>query len=283
MSNRKAGASPGVLIYHGIDPRRAAIVKACVLASSSAGNSIFLATEKTRILVDAGINRKETFARLAAIGEDPERLDAIFITHEHTDHISGLPVISRALGGRVPVFATHQTAPLLDWGNSPPPPLETFQAGAAFDFRDLRVQSFTLPHDATDPVGYTFRAQGIKIAIATDLGYLPESVRFHLRGAHFLLLESNHHPELLKVGPYPWHLKQRILSRNGHLSNDAACDYIASELPEETQWLVLGHLSEQNNTIWEAELSARQALKRRGLEPRLVVVEPRRQSEVFLL
>ncbi len=254
-----------------------------MLASSSAGNSIFLATERTRILVDAGINRKETFARLAAIGEDPHKLDAIFITHEHSDHIAGLPVISRALGGRVPVFATRLTAPLLDWGGSEPPPLETFQAGAAFDFRDLRVQSFTLPHDAADPVGYTFTAQGIKVAIATDLGYLPDSVRHHLRGAHFLLLESNHHPELLKVGPYPWHLKQRILSRVGHLSNDAACEYIASELPDETRMLVLGHLSEQNNTVWDAELCARQALRQRGLEPRLCVVEPRRQSEIFLL
>lgn len=254
-----------------------------MLASSSAGNSIFIATEKTRILVDAGINRKETFARLAAIGEDPARLDAIFITHEHSDHISGLPVINRSLGARVPVFATRITAPMLDWGGSPPPPIETFQAGAAFDFRDLRIQSFTLPHDAADPVGYTFIAEGIKIAIATDLGYLPDSVKYHLRGAHFLLLESNHHPELLKVGPYPWHLKQRILSRNGHLSNDAACEYIARELPAETQMLVLGHLSEQNNTIWEAELSARQALRQRGLEPKLVIVEPRRQSELFIL
>lgn len=254
-----------------------------MLASSSSGNSIFLATEKTRVLVDAGINRKETFARLAAIGEDPQRLDAIFITHEHSDHIAGLPVIVRRLETRVPVFATQLTAPLLDWGDSPPPPVETFQAGAAFDFRDLRVQSFTLPHDAADPVGFTFTAQGIKIAIATDLGYLPESVKHHLRGAHFLLLESNHHPDLLKVGPYPWHLKQRILSRLGHLSNDAACDYIASELSGETQMLVLGHLSEQNNTIWDAELSARQALRLRGLDPKLVVVEPRCQSEIFQL
>ena len=126
-------------------------------------------------------------------------------------------------------------------------------------------------------------APGDKLAIATDLGYLPESVKHHLRGAHFLLLESNHHPELLKVGPYPWHLKQRILSRVGHLSNDAACEYIAAELSAETQMLVLGHLSEQNNTIWDAELCARQALRRRGLQPKLVVVEPRQQTEIFLL
>ena len=253
--------------------REAAIVKVCVLASSSAGNSTFIGTDRTRILVDAGLNRKETFLRLAAIGEDPARLDAIFITHEHSDHVCGLPVISRALGGRVPVFMTHLTAPALDWGIGAPPPLELFQAGARTDLGDLAIQSFTIPHDTVDPVGFTITAQGIKISIATDLGYMPDNVKWHLRDSHFLLLESNHQPELLKVGPYPWHVKQRILSRKGHLSNDAACEYIAEELPAEVQMLVLGHLSEHNNTIWDTELGAVQALEKRGLKPRLLVAE----------
>jgi len=253
-----------------------------VLASSSAGNSTFIGTEKTRILVDAGLNRKETFARLALIGEDPARLDAIFITHEHSDHIVGLPVISRALKGKVPVFMTHLTAPAIEWEGTPPP-VQTFQAGARMEFGELSIQSFTIPHDAADPVGYTVSACGFKVSIATDLGYLPDSVKFHLRESHFMLLESNHHPDLLKVGPYPWHIKQRILSRKGHLSNEAACEYIAADLPNEIQTLVLGHLSEQNNTIWEAELCAVQALGRRGLTPRLIVAEPRKQGEVFLL
>ncbi len=195
----------------------------------------------------------------------------------------GLPVICRALGGRVPVFVTDLTAPALDWGGRPAPPIETFRAGAKTELGGLDVQSFTIPHDTVDPVGYTVTAQGIKISIATDLGYLPENVKFNLRDSHFLLLESNHHPELLKVGPYPWHIKQRILSRKGHLSNDAACEYISSELPSEVQMLVLGHLSEQNNTIWDTELGAVQALERRGLAPRLVVAEPKRQGEIFLL
>lgn len=258
------------------------IIKVCVLASSSAGNSTFIATAKTRILLDAGLNRKETFARLAAIGEDPSKLDAIFITHEHSDHVCGLPVIGRALGLKVPVFMTHLTAPTIDW-NGAASPVELFQAGARIEFGDLSIQSFTIPHDSADPVGYTITAGGIKVGVATDLGYIPDSVKFHLRDSHFMLLESNHHPDLLKVGPYPWHVKQRILSRKGHLSNEAACDYIANELPGELQMLVLGHLSEHNNTVWEAELAAKQALEMRGLAPRLLVAQPRVQSEIFLL
>ena len=112
---------------------------------------------------------------------------------------------------------------------------------------------------------------------------MPDSVKFHLKGANFLLLESNHDPETLKVGPYPWHIKQRILSRKGHLSNQAACDYIAAELSSETHTLVLGHLSETNNDIWNAELCAKMALEQCGLTPRLIVAEPRRLSEIFQL
>lgn len=234
------------------------------------------------MLIDAGLNRKETFARLEAIGEDPKRLDAVFITHEHSDHIAGLPVIMRSLGPKVPVFLTEMTAPLLDWGTVQSC-VHTFQAGSSIEIGDLVVASFTIPHDAADPVGYTVCANGVKISIATDLGYIPENVKYNLRDSHFILLESNHHPELLKVGPYPWHIKQRILSRRGHLSNDAACEYIANDLPAEVKTLVLGHLSEQNNTVWEAELGARQALQHRGLEPLLVVAEPRKQSQLFHL
>lgn len=262
--------------------RRPPIVKLCVLASSSAGNSLFLSAGRTRILIDAGLNRKETFARLAAIGEDPATLDAIFITHEHSDHVAGLPVILRKLGPRLPVFLTHLAAPTIDW-NGVTAAVETFQAGSAIEFGDLSIQSFTIPHDSIDPVGYSIRAEGIKISVATDLGYLPENVKVNLRGSHFLLLESNHHPELLKLGPYPWHIKQRILSRKGHLSNGAAGEYIASELPSEVETLLLGHLSEQNNTIWDAELTARQALERCGRSPRLVIAAPRKQSEIFQL
>jgi phosphoribosyl 1,2-cyclic phosphodiesterase len=191
-------------------------------------------------------------------------------------------VLCRGLAQKVPVYLTHLTAPTIDWGATRPP-IEAFQAGARIDLGDLAIQSFTIPHDAVDPVAYTIETAGVKLSIVTDLGYLPDSVKYHLRDTHFLLLESNHHPELLKVGPYPWHIKQRILSRKGHLSNQAACAYISQELPENVHTLLLGHLSEQNNNVWETELGAKQALAERGCTARLVVLEPRRQSELFQL
>jgi phosphoribosyl 1,2-cyclic phosphodiesterase len=250
-----------------------------VLASSSAGNSFFLAMGRTRILVDAGLSRKEIYARLAAIGEDPAHLDAILVTHEHCDHVSGLPALARGLKTR-PVFLTHLTAPVVDWAGKVPP-LEEFQAGARFEVGDIAVQSFTIPHDAVDPVGYTFTCGGIKVGVVTDLGYIPESVKYHLQGSHFVLLESNHDLDMLKVGPYPWALKQRVLSRKGHLSNDLVSEYIRAELPVEVGTLVLGHLSENNNHPAIVEMTARQALAERGVTPRLVVATPRLRTEVF--
>jgi len=200
------------------------------------------------------------------------------VTHEHTDHVAGLPALARWL--KKPVFLTHVTAPLIDW-NGASPVVEEYQAGARFDIGDLTVQSFTIPHDAADPVGFTFRTEGIKIGFVTDLGYMPDSVKYHLQGSHFLLLESNHDLEMLKVGPYPWAVKQRVLSRKGHLSNDSACEYIRTELPAEVTTLVLGHLSENNNHPAIVEMTARQALEERGSEPKLVVAAPRRPTEAF--
>ncbi len=255
-----------------------------MLASSSAGNSIFIASPSTRILIDAGLNRKEILARLEVIGEDARRLDAIFLTHEHIDHVAGLPVLTRTRGMRAPVFATRGTAQGIDWDGSEPE-LVIFQAGAGLEVGDLLIQSFTIPHDAADPVGYAVTAGKTKLSIVTDLGYLPENVTWYLRDSQFILLESNHCPEMLRVGPYPWHLKQRILSRKGHLSNDAASEYIAAAegLPKETETLVLGHLSETNNSPWHARIAAQQALERCGKKVRLVIAEPRKQSELFQL
>src|SRR4051794_40226740 len=154
---------------------RRTIVKFCVLASGSSGNAALLATENTRILVDAGLSMRELRKRLAAIGESLEAIDAIIITHEHSDHVSGLPVLARAKAVRAVIYMTHLTAPAIDWGENQPTRLEAFQAGAAFQIGDIEVQSFGIPHDARDPVGYCFEAEGVRVGIATDLGYIPES------------------------------------------------------------------------------------------------------------
>ena len=197
-----------------------------MLASGSSGNAALLATENTRILVDAGLSMKELRRRLAAIGEDLASIDAILITHEHSDHVAGLPVLARSRDVRAAMYLTLLAAPAIDWGETEPPRLEPFQAGASFQIGDIHVQSFSIPHDARDTVGFCFIAQGVYIGVVTDLGYIPENVKYHLRRTDLLLLESNHDLDMLKVGPYPWSVKQRVMSREGHLSNLGMSDYL---------------------------------------------------------
>lgn len=249
-----------------------------MLASSSAGNSTLVASGRTRILVDAGLSRKETFERLARIGVDAESLGAILITHEHTDHVNGLVAIAKKLN--IPVYISRLTAPQIDWGDYAPR-LEMFQAGSSFPIGDIEVTSFTVPHDAADPVGFCFHVDGLKVGIVTDLGYLPDSIKVHLQGVNALLLESNHDLEMLKVGPYPWPVKQRVMGRKGHLSNDAVSDFIRDDLDASATTLILGHLSEHNNHPEIVRLVASQALEGRALFTKLAVAEPGRQTEVF--
>jgi phosphoribosyl 1,2-cyclic phosphodiesterase len=257
------------------------ILKVCILASSSSGNSVFVATDRTRLLVDAGLSRREVRKRLAAIGEDLAALNAILITHEHSDHVSGLVPLSKGLNDkRVPVYLTQKTAPFIEWAESTPV-VETFQAGCGFTIGDIDIASFTIPHDAADPVGYTLTSQGIKVAIATDLGYVTDSLRVHLRGSDLVVLESNHDLEMLRVGPYPWPVKQRVMSRRGHLSNEVAAGFIKDDLDTRVSTVILGHLSEHNNHVELVRNLAMKALNGRALWTRLVVAEPGVQSEVF--
>ena len=252
-----------------------------MLASGSSGNAALLATEKTRILVDAGLSMRELRKRLASIGEMLESIDAIIVTHEHSDHVSGLPVLARAKGLRAVIYMTRLTAPAIDWGETAPVRLESFQAGAAFQVGDIEVQSFGIPHDAIDPVGSCIEAEGVRVGIATDLGYVPDSIKFHLRRTNVLLLEANHDLDMLKVGPYPWSVKQRVMSRVGHLSNLHMSDYLTQDLDTCTANLILGHLSEQNNHPAIVQMVATDALEQRGLQTRLSIAAQQTPSEVF--
>jgi len=268
-------------VYSGVSWGRRAIVKFCVLASGSSGNAAWLATDKTRILVDAGLSMKELGRRLAAIGESLESIDAILVTHEHSDHVSGLPVLARNKSLRATVWMTRLTIPGIDWGEKGPRRLEPFQAGAGFQIGDIAVQSFGIPHDAVDPVGFAFEAQGVRVGIATDLGYIPESIKYHLRRADVLLLEANHDLDMLKVGPYPWSVKQRVMSRVGHLSNLVMSEYLALDLDSCTSRVVLGHLSEQNNHPEIVRMIATDALERSGCHAALSIAAQRAPTEVF--
>lgn len=256
------------------------IVKFCVLASGSSGNVSFVATNRTRILIDAGLSFRELQRRLALIGETAEAFDAILVTHEHSDHVSGLLRFARKLKLKTPIFVSKLTYPTIDWENTPVP-VEQFQAGTDWTVGDIHIESFTIPHDAVDPVGFRFCAEGVRVGVATDLGYMPDSIKYRLQGCQAVLLESNHDIEMLKVGPYPWVVKQRVMGRNGHLSNGVVCDYLESEFDCATQTLILGHLSEQNNHPEIVRMGAAQSLERRGLATQLVVAEQNNPTEVF--
>lgn len=186
----------------------------------------------------------------------------------------------KASDGKLPVYLTHGTARFIDWGESTPV-FEAFQAGCGFSIGDFAIASFTIPHDAVDPVGFTLSAEGIKVAIATDLGYITDSLRVHLRGVDMLVLESNHDLEMLRVGPYPWSVKQRVMSRRGHLSNEIAAEFIERDLDTSVSTLVLGHISEHNNHPELVRNLAAKALDGRALFTKLFVAEPGIQSEVF--
>jgi len=230
-----------------------------------------LETERTRLVVDAGLGKKETLRRLAALEQRLDRLDGILISHEHTDHIGGLPQIARLW--RATVYLTEPTHEevqrLLPEGlGKRIDRIEHIRPGQRFTVGDIEVAAFSVPHDAIDPLGFTFHANGAKVSLVTDLGYLPELVKHHLRDSDCLILESNHDLEMLKVGPYPWHVKQRVMSRTGHLSNHSVCEFLADAggFDGRARLLVLAHLSENNNNPDVVRICAEEALGQRPAE-----------------
>jgi phosphoribosyl 1,2-cyclic phosphodiesterase len=255
-------------------------VRISVLGSGSRGNSTLVATERTRLLLDAGFSKKETCARLASVGETADGLDAIVISHEHTDHIQGLRSVALSL--RVPIYVSRATREAIRWD----PRLEAFEhfrAGEKFAIGNIEITPFTVPHDAADPVAFTLEAEGVKIGVVTDLGYIPEVVKQHVRGCQCLIFESNHDLEMLRLGPYPWYVKQRVMSRHGHLSNHATSEFLSSDYDGAAAVLVLAHLSENNNHPELARLSAEEALARHNgaARPELHLASKSLPSPVF--
>jgi phosphoribosyl 1,2-cyclic phosphodiesterase len=315
-----------------------------VLASGSKGNSAVVSGGHTRILVDCGLSCRELFRRMKLVDEEPETLDAIVITHEHSDHVGGLAVTARKLG--IPVYFTEGThrawmrwlsprkqmtyaqwleqtrlqaaerqaeadataeegepdesdlveaevlrkapeesasgakapddsddlmrglRPVPSTSQQPSrkddptwlPSVEFFAAGEPFEIGDISVSPFTIPHDAADPVGFVFQTQGVRMGFATDLGYISPNVKAQLKDLDLLLLESNHDLEMLRDGPYPWAVKQRVLSRVGHLSNEAAAGFLEDGYDGQAAYVILAHLSESNNLPELARVTAERAL-----------------------
>jgi phosphoribosyl 1,2-cyclic phosphodiesterase len=217
----------------------------CMLASGSKGNATYISNGDTSILIDAGLSGVELQRRLVSRGLAPENLDAIIVTHEHSDHVQGVGVLSRRF--KLPVYINQKTQQAsarlgrLYETNS-------FECGRTFHINNLTVHPFSISHDAEDPVGFTIGQNGATIAIATDLGIATSMVKEHLKHCSLLILEANHDSQMLENGPYPWPLKQRIKSRTGHLSNTSSKILLEELQHENLKHVILAHLSEINNT-----------------------------------
>ncbi|HSO19167.1 MAG TPA: MBL fold metallo-hydrolase, partial [Desulfosarcina sp.] len=235
----------------------------CMLASGSKGNCIYIGAGDKALLVDAGLSGREIERRLGQRHLSPDGLQALVVTHEHTDHIRGVGVLARRY--RLPVYISAETesAALSQLGRLPC--IRYFRAGASFSVPPFTLHPFPVSHDAADPVGFTISRNGCRIGIATDLGVATGLVKDYLKDCHLLVIEANHDPDMLINGPYPWPLKQRIKSRNGHLSNDAAEDLLRAVMHTRLKHVVLGHLSETNNTSRRALEIVGQAVGNRDI------------------
>jgi phosphoribosyl 1,2-cyclic phosphodiesterase len=219
-------------------------VKICSLASGSKGNCLYLETGDTRVLIDAGMSLRETLLRMEGCGIDPARVHAVLVTHEHIDHIRSAGSFSRKF--KIPVLASHLLRRKAESYLKKTQVIE-FESACAFSFRESRIDPFPITHDACDPVGFVIESCEGVCGSATDLGVVTRLVTEKLRGCRFLNLESNHDPEMLMNGPYPWDLKQRIKSRHGHLSNAESLELLHEVAHGGLEVLVMAHLSEVNN------------------------------------
>ncbi len=217
-------------------------VQFTILGSGSSGNCAYLETSEARLLIDAGLSARQIRLRLLGIGRAPEGLTGILITHEHSDHVQGLAVLAARL--RIPVFCNRLTLEAVQAQLGATFESRIFATGASFEINDTRIDTFSVPHDANDPVGFMIHTSAGKIGFLTDLGHATKLVIERVRNANVLVLEANHDLKLLQEDTRrPWSIKQRILSRHGHLSNDAAADAAEQIVSGELRQLYLGHLS----------------------------------------
>lgn len=235
-------------------------IRLCVLGSSSAGNCTFVGAGETGLLIDAGFSARTTLARLAAIGVDPACIRAICLSHEHQDHTAGVAVLARR--HRIPVYANRGTLEGLRASVEGTRDLEcrVFTTGADFTIGDLTLHPFAVPHDAFEPVGFVLRHGHERVAVATDLGMVTTLVREHLRTCSAIVLEANHDLDLLRGSPRPWGLKQRILGRQGHLSNRHTAELLQSIASPRLRQVFLAHLSSECNDPQVALRETRDAL-----------------------
>jgi len=217
----------------------------CPLASGSKGNAIFFGTPKARILIDAGISKTLLQKRLSEIEIDLSTIDAILITHEHTDHIQGLQTLSEKY--KIPIFANAETAKGICSILKIRPRFKIFTTGESFEFADLKITPFSIPHDTLDPVAFTIHKDNIKIGFCTDLGHVTSLIKKQLEGCDYLYVEANHQPSMVHASHRPMIYKQRVLSKQGHLSNEECASLVAAVLHPGLKHIHLAHLSSECN------------------------------------
>lgn len=236
-----------------------------ILASGSSGNTLFIETEKKKLLVDAGLSGKKITSLLQQVGRTPDELDGILVTHEHRDHIHGVGVMARKY--KLDVYANEKTWAAMDpmIGNVAVEQKHIFEMGKVLTFGDMDIESFGVSHDAAAPQFYCFHKDNKKFVMLTDTGYCSDRIRGVIRNADAYLFESNHDLEMLRMGAYPWSLKQRILGDKGHLSNEDGALAVADVLGDKTKRIYLGHLSKENNMKELAHMTMESILFEQGL------------------
>ena len=223
------------------------MINFCSFFSGSSGNCIFITNQHTKILVDAGVSGKTIEESLDNVGYNVNEIDAILVTHEHTDHVRGVGILSRK--HNIPVYANKKTWDAMrgSIGEVKEENIKYFNTNKDFEIGKIGVKAFNIPHDAAEPVGFSFYIDSKKVTSATDIGHINKKLIANLKNSDILLLESNHDVEMVKVSRYPYFLKQRILGDNGHLSNESAGKLLCELINHGVDKVLLGHLSKENN------------------------------------
>ncbi len=266
------------MTFPGIRDRSRAM-EIVALASGSKGNSLFVKSGNTSVLLDVGLSAREIERRMALIGASPSELSGIVVSHEHADHIKGVGPLARRYN--LPVYITERTFQAAEAVVGALPRVECIDPEMPFEIGAFWFSPFLISHDAVEPLGFSLTDGRMKIGIATDLGVITHLVRENMRGAHVAIVESNHDPDMLMEGPYPWELKQRIKGRRGHLSNPTATQFVQAIYHSDLERVVLAHLSEINNT---PEAAKRCLIEKAGcrLEPeQIVVARPDRPVRIW--
>jgi len=232
----------------------------CPLASGSKGNALYLGTDQTKLLIDVGISYKALKERLGEIDVCLEEIDAVLISHEHSDHIRGLEKLCNTL--QIPVFANSETAKAILSSFKMMPRFKIFSTGESFEFGDIQIHPFSVQHDTLDPVAFTFHALGLKIGVCTDLGFVTTLVTSHLQGCDYLYIEANHEPSMVYACPRPPIYKQRVLGRQGHLSNEMCAELLKNVKHPGLKHVYLAHLSEECNNPEVALKKVREHLEK---------------------